>query len=72
MDDLDPVDLEEKQRLRLLTAFHNILTYDDREKVIRSSGQAVVNQARFAVSAIRRPSLTHAADAAIHWLSVLP
>jgi len=23
MDDLDPVDLEEKQRLRLLTAFHN-------------------------------------------------
>ena len=35
MEDLDPVDLEEKQRLRLLTAFHNILTYDDREKVIR-------------------------------------
>jgi len=32
MDDLDPVDLEEKQRLRLLTAFHNILTYDDRER----------------------------------------
>jgi len=31
MDDLDPVDLEEKQRLRLLTAFHNILTYDDRD-----------------------------------------
>ena len=35
MDDLDPVDFEEKQRMRLLTAFHNILTYDDREKVIR-------------------------------------
>ena len=35
MDDLDPVELEEKQRVRLLTAFHNILTYDDREKVIR-------------------------------------
>ena len=34
MEDLDPVELEEKQRVRLLTAFHNILTYDDREKVI--------------------------------------
>jgi len=35
MEDLDPVELEEKQRMRLLTAFHSILTYDDREKVIR-------------------------------------
>ena len=34
MEDLDPVELEEKQRVRLLTAFHSILTYDDREKVI--------------------------------------
>ena len=41
MDNLDPVDLEEKQRLRLLTAFHNILTYDDREKVIRFCEQTL-------------------------------
>ena len=30
-----------------------------------ASGRAVVNQARFAVLAIRRPSLTHAAVAAV-------
>ena len=41
MDDLDPVDLEEKQRMRLLSAFHNILTYDDREKVIRFCEQTL-------------------------------
>jgi len=41
MGDLDPVDLEEKQRMRLLTAFHNILTYDDREKVIRFCEQTL-------------------------------
>ena len=35
MKELDEIALEEKQRARLLTAFHNILTYDDREKVIR-------------------------------------
>ena len=35
MKDLDEIELEEKQRARLLTAFHNIPTYDDREKVIR-------------------------------------
>ena len=35
MKDLDEIELEEKQRARLLTACHNILTYDDREKVIR-------------------------------------
>ena len=35
MKELDEIELEEKQRARLLTAFHNILTYDDREKVIR-------------------------------------
>ena len=35
MKELDEIDLEEKQLARLLTAFHNILTYDDREKVIR-------------------------------------
>jgi len=35
MKKLDEIELEEKQRARLLTAFHNILTYDDREKVIR-------------------------------------
>ncbi len=42
MEDLDPVDLEEKQRVRLLTAFHNILTYDDREKVIRFCEETLV------------------------------
>jgi len=41
MEDLDPVELEEKQRVRLLTAFHSILTYDDREKVIRFCEQTV-------------------------------
>ena len=41
MKDLDPVELEEKQRVRLLTAFHNILTYDDREKVIRFCEQTL-------------------------------
>ena len=41
MEDLDPVELEEKQRVRLLTAFHNILTYDDREKVIRFCEQTL-------------------------------
>ena len=35
MKDLDEIELEEKQRVRLLTAFHNILTYDDREKMIK-------------------------------------
>ena len=35
MKELDEIELEEKQRARLLTAFHNIPTYDDREKVIR-------------------------------------
>ena len=35
MKDLDEIELEERQRMRLLTAFHSILTYDDREKVIR-------------------------------------
>ena len=41
MEDLDPVDLEEKQRVRLLTAFHSILTFDDREKVIRFCEQTL-------------------------------
>ncbi len=41
MDDLDEIELEEKQRMRLLTAFHNILTYDDREKVIRFCEQTL-------------------------------
>ena len=41
MEDLDPVELEEKQRVRLLTAFYNILTYDDREKVIRFCEQTL-------------------------------
>ena len=34
MKELDEIELEKKQRARLLTAFHNIPTYDDREKVI--------------------------------------
>ena len=41
MKDLDEIELEEKQRARLLTAFHNILTYDDREKVIRFCEQTL-------------------------------
>ena len=41
MDDLDEIELEEKQRMRLLTAFHNIQTYDDREKVIRFCEQTL-------------------------------
>ena len=41
MKDLDPVELEEKQRVRLLTAFQSILTYDDREKVIRFCEQTL-------------------------------
>lgn len=41
MQDLDPVELEKKQRTRLLTAFHSILTYDDREKVIRFCKQTL-------------------------------
>ena len=35
MKQKDEIELEEEQRVRLLSAFHNILTYDDREKVIR-------------------------------------
>ena len=35
MNQKDEIELEEEQRARLLTAFHSILTYDDREKVIR-------------------------------------
>ena len=42
MDNLDEIELEEKQRMRLLTAFHSILTYDDREKVIRFCEETLV------------------------------
>ncbi len=34
MKQKDELELEAQQQVRLLSAFHNILTYDDREKVI--------------------------------------
>ena len=34
MKQKDEIELEEEQRVRLLNAFQQILTYDDREKVI--------------------------------------
>ena len=35
MKEIDEVELEEQQHIRLLSAFQRLLTYDDREKVIR-------------------------------------
>ena len=42
MKQKDEIELEEEQRARLLTAFHSILTFDDREKVIRFCEEILV------------------------------
>lgn len=41
MRELDEVELEMEQRARLMNAFHLILTYDDREKVIEFCEQTL-------------------------------
>ena len=41
MIEKDELESEEEQRVRLLSAFHGILTYDDREKVIEFCEQTL-------------------------------
>ena len=47
MREIDEVELEEHQHIRLLSAFQRLLTYYDREKVIRFCEETLAAEPAF-------------------------